>query len=64
MYLIHIDPLEHHQEIKIGIRLTFTHMIKPLPEEIPQISKQHVTYAGNMFIVSPYPTKDIKTTFK
>ncbi|KAL9542653.1 hypothetical protein MBANPS3_008509 [Mucor bainieri] len=57
------EPLEYNSQVKLGVKLTYTHQIRPLPAKIPQVSKQHVTYSNNIFMLSPYPTSDIKTTF-
>ncbi|KAI8645820.1 Ribophorin I-domain-containing protein [Parasitella parasitica] len=64
VYKIHLlEPIDHNGQVKLGIKLTYTHQIRPLPAQIPQISKQHVTYSNNIFMLSPYHTTDIKTTF-
>jgi len=57
------EPLEYNNQVKLGVKLTYTHQIYPLPARIPQVSKQHVIYANNIFMLSPYHTSDIKTTF-
>ncbi|GAN01038.1 dolichyl-diphosphooligosaccharide--protein glycosyltransferase subunit 1 [Mucor ambiguus] len=57
------EPLEYNSQVKLGIKLTYTHQIRPLPAKIPQVSKQHVTYSSSIFMPSPYHTSDIKTTF-
>lgn len=57
------EPLEYNSQVKLGVKLTYTHQTRPLPARIPQVSKQHVIYASNVFMLSPYHTSDIKTTF-
>lgn len=64
VYKIYLkEPLEYNNQVKLGVKLTYTHQIRPFPVQIPQISKQHVTYSSNIFLLSPYHTTDIKTTF-
>ncbi|KAL9559332.1 hypothetical protein PS6_000799 [Mucor atramentarius] len=64
VYKIYLqEPLEHNNQVKLGVKLTYTHQIRPLPARIPQVSKQHVIFSSNIFMLSPYHTSDIKTTF-
>jgi oligosaccharyltransferase complex subunit alpha (ribophorin I) len=64
VYKIHLkEKVEPDQDVKIGVQLVYTHLVRPLPEKIPQISKQHVSFANNIYLFSAYSTDEMKTTF-
>lgn len=63
LYKITFDePLEADQDIRITIKISYTHTLKPLPAKIPQVARQLLTYKGNVFLFSPYVTDEVKTT--
>ncbi|KAI8979782.1 Ribophorin I [Mycotypha africana] len=65
VFAVQLDkPVNSAEQLKIGINLSYVHFIGPFPAKIPQLSKQHVTFIGTIFLVSPYETSEIKSTFK
>lgn len=56
------EPLQADQDIRITIKVSYTHSLKPLPAKIPQVARQLLMYKGNVFFFSPYETDEIKTT--
>jgi oligosaccharyltransferase complex subunit alpha (ribophorin I) len=58
------QPLKQEQEMKLGIRYSYAHLVEPLPKKIPQVARQHVKFKANMYLLSPYSTSYIKTTLR
>lgn len=64
VYKIHLNQtILPDQDVKIGVQIIYTHLVRPLPAKIPQISKQHVSFANNIYLFSAYSTIDMKTTY-
>ncbi|KAF7724821.1 dolichyl-diphosphooligosaccharide--protein glycosyltransferase subunit 1 [Apophysomyces ossiformis] len=62
-YKVKLDkPLQPNEDIRFGIKLSYTHLLKPLPAKIPQVARQHLFFAGNVYLFSPYFTEEMKTT--
>ncbi|ORX55746.1 Ribophorin I [Hesseltinella vesiculosa] len=57
-------PLAPKKEIRIGIKIVYTHAVSPLPEKLPQMSRQFVQYEGAIFFFTPYETVEQKTTLQ
>ncbi|CAO3623598.1 unnamed protein product [Cunninghamella blakesleeana] len=63
LYKITFDePLQADQDIRITLKVSYTHSLKPLPAKIPQVARQLLMYKGNVFFFSPYDTDEVKTT--
>ncbi|ORZ20259.1 Ribophorin I [Absidia repens] len=58
------EPLAPNDDIRLGIHISYTHVLKPLPAKIPQVSRQLLYYSGNVYLYSPYPTAEMKTTLQ
>ncbi|KAI8381186.1 Ribophorin I [Radiomyces spectabilis] len=56
------EPVQPNEDIRIGIKVAYTHVVAPLPKKMPQVAKQHLTYVNNMYLYSPYATEETKTT--
>ncbi|KAI9258646.1 Ribophorin I [Helicostylum pulchrum] len=64
IFKIHLnDSILPDQDVKIGISLIYTHLVRPFPEKIPQVSKQHVSFKSNIYLLSAYPSDNMKSTF-
>ncbi|KAI9319084.1 Ribophorin I [Dichotomocladium elegans] len=55
-------PLKPNEEIRFGVKIASTHALEPLPAKIPQVARQFVVYADNVYVHSPYPIEELKTT--
>ncbi|KAI7904226.1 Ribophorin I [Cokeromyces recurvatus] len=65
VYKIHLDkPVQPQQDVLIGIKIAYTHLIKPMPAKLPQVARQHTSFAFNTYLISPYTTKETKTTLQ
>ncbi|KAI9267318.1 Ribophorin I [Sporodiniella umbellata] len=66
LYVYKIDLSEHpvqtDEDILLGIKITYFHSIKPLPKKLPQLARQHTTFNFNSYVLTPYPSKEMKTT--
>ncbi|KAG1456506.1 hypothetical protein G6F56_006815 [Rhizopus delemar] len=66
IYVYKIDLKEHavqpNEEILLGVKIAYINSIKPLPKKLPQLARQHTTLNFNSYFLSPYLTKEIKTT--
>ncbi|KAI9470537.1 MAG: Ribophorin I [Benjaminiella poitrasii] len=63
VYKISLDtPVAPQQDVLIGIKMAYTHTIRPMPSKLPQVARQHTAYAFNTYLLSPYSTKEAKTT--
>lgn len=66
VYVYKIDLKEHsvqpNEDVLLGIKVAYTHVIKPMPAKLPQLARQHTMIAFNSYFLSPYFTKEIKTT--
>ncbi|KAE8612267.1 hypothetical protein XENTR_v10012786 [Xenopus tropicalis] len=49
---------------KVTVETVFTHVLQPYPTQITQAEKQFVTFEGNHYFFSPYPTKSQTTRVK
>lgn len=56
------EPIQPEEEVRFGIKISYTHMLQPLPAEIPQVARQFVVYTGNVYVYSLYPSDEMKTT--
>ncbi|KAL0073030.1 Ribophorin I [Phycomyces blakesleeanus] len=65
LYKVTFDsPLQPDEEIRFGVKVAYTNVIEPLPKKLPQISRQHLIFNGNVYLFSPYNTEEIKTTLQ
>lgn len=65
LYKITFDePIQPDTDVRFGVRLTYTHVLTPLPAKIPQVARQFVVYNDNIYMYSPYFTDEIKTTLQ
>ncbi|KAI8647550.1 Ribophorin I [Parasitella parasitica] len=58
------EPVKPEEDVLIGLKIAYIHNIKPMPAKLPQISRQHTVYAFNSYFLSPYHTKETKTTLQ
>jgi oligosaccharyltransferase complex subunit alpha (ribophorin I) len=58
------EPVQPQQDILLGIKVAYTHTVKPMPTKLPQVARQHTVYAFNSYFLSPYFTKEVKTTLQ
>lgn len=56
------EPVQPEEDVLLGIKLAYTHTIKPMPAKLPQVARQHTIYAFNSYFLSPYQTVEVKTT--
>ncbi|KAI8971840.1 Ribophorin I [Mycotypha africana] len=56
------EPVQPGDDILLGIKSVYTHLINPVPATLPQIARQHTLYGFNSYFFSPYHTKEQKTT--
>jgi oligosaccharyltransferase complex subunit alpha (ribophorin I) len=49
--------------IQLKITLAYVHLLSPLPKQIKKSGKQYVTYTGNLYFFSPYPTSKLGVKF-
>ncbi|KAI8335166.1 Ribophorin I [Chlamydoabsidia padenii] len=65
LYKVIFDtPLQPNDDIRLGIHVSYTHVLKPLPAKIPQVARQLVNYHGNVYLYSPYTSDEMKTTLQ
>jgi oligosaccharyltransferase complex subunit alpha (ribophorin I) len=65
LYKVVLDePLAPNDDIRLGIHISYTHVLAPLPAKIPQVARQLVNYKGNVYLYSPYATEEVKTTLQ
>ncbi|KAI8097180.1 Ribophorin I [Halteromyces radiatus] len=65
LYKVILDqPLQPQEDIRLGIHISYTHVLKPLPAKIPQVARQLLLYRGNVYLYSPYASKEMKTTLQ
>ncbi|KAI7864621.1 Ribophorin I [Spinellus fusiger] len=57
-------PLGKGEEVRLGIKLSYTSMVTPFPAKLPQVARQHLSYKSNVYVHSPYPTQEMKTTLQ
>lgn len=57
-------PIQPQEDILLGIKIAYTHTIKPMPSKLPQVSRQHTVFAFNSYFLSPYQTIETKTTLQ
>ncbi|CEI95759.1 hypothetical protein RMCBS344292_09937 [Rhizopus microsporus] len=66
VYVYKIDLKEHsvqpNEDVLLGIKIAYIHVVKPMPAKLPQLARQHTMIAFNSYFLSPYFTKEIKTT--
>lgn len=48
-------------QLKTKVEMTFSHVLKPFPTQITQAERQLVTFQGNHYLFSPYPTRSQTT---
>ncbi|OBZ87528.1 Dolichyl-diphosphooligosaccharide--protein glycosyltransferase subunit 1A, partial [Choanephora cucurbitarum] len=58
------EAIQPQQDLLLGIKVTYTHIVKPMPAKLPQVAKQHTVYAFNSYFLSPYLSKEVKTTLQ
>ncbi|KAG2210082.1 hypothetical protein INT46_001912 [Mucor plumbeus] len=58
------EPVKPQDDILIGLKIAYIHNIKPMPTKLPQVARQHTVYAFNSYFLSPYYTKETKTTLQ
>lgn len=58
------EPVQPQEDILIGLKIAYTHTIKPMPTKLPQVARQHTIYAFNSYLLSPYQTIETKTTLQ
>lgn len=58
------EPVKPQDDILIGLKIAYIHNIKPMPTKLPQVARQHTVYAFNSYLLSPYYTKETKTTLQ
>lgn len=58
------EPLQPESDILLGIKIAYTHTIKPMPSKLPQVARQHTIFAFNSYFLSPYQTSEVKTTLQ
>lgn len=59
-----LEPVQPQKDILIGLKVAYTHTIKPMPIKLPQVSRQHTVFAFNSYFLSPYQTIETKTTLQ
>ncbi|KAI9243585.1 Ribophorin I [Helicostylum pulchrum] len=59
-----LEPVQPQQDVLIGLKVAYTHTIKPMPIKLPQVSRQHTVFAFNSYFLSPYQTVETKTTLQ
>lgn len=63
VYKVSLDkPVQPNEDVLLGIKVVYTHTIKALPKQLPQVARQHTVYGFNSFLLSPYFTDEVKTT--
>ncbi|KAG0163336.1 dolichyl-diphosphooligosaccharide--protein glycosyltransferase subunit 1 [Apophysomyces sp. BC1034] len=55
-------PLQPNEDIRFGVKVSYTHTLKPLPAKIPQVARQHLLFISNVYLFSAYHTEEMKTT--
>ncbi|KAL0145580.1 Ribophorin I [Mucor lusitanicus] len=58
------EPVQPQEDILIGLKIAYIHNVKPMPTKLPQVARQHTVYAFNSYLLSPYFTKETKTTLQ
>lgn len=58
------EPLQPETDVLLGIKIAYTHTIKPMPSKLPQVARQHTIFAFNSYFLSPYQTNEVKTTLQ
>ncbi|ORY93294.1 Ribophorin I, partial [Syncephalastrum racemosum] len=58
------EPVQPNQEIRFGIKVSYTHVLEPFPAKAPQVSRQFLRYHGNVYHFSPYFSQEMKTTLQ
>ncbi|KAI8073451.1 Ribophorin I [Gilbertella persicaria] len=58
------EAVKPQEDVLLGIKVAYTHVIKPMPTKLPQVARQHTIYAYNSYFLSPYVTKEVKTTLQ
>uniref|UniRef100_A0A146MJ43 Dolichyl-diphosphooligosaccharide--protein glycosyltransferase subunit 1 n=1 Tax=Fundulus heteroclitus TaxID=8078 RepID=A0A146MJ43_FUNHE len=48
-------------QLKVKAEMTFSHVLKPFPNQITQAERQLVIFQGNHYLYSPYPTRSQTT---
>lgn len=58
------EPVQPQQDVLLGLKIAYTHTIKPMPTKLPQVARQHTIFAFNSYLLSPYQTIETKTTLQ
>ncbi|XP_012717643.2 dolichyl-diphosphooligosaccharide--protein glycosyltransferase subunit 1 [Fundulus heteroclitus] len=48
-------------QLKVKAEMTFSHVLRPFPNQITQAERQLVIFQGNHYLYSPYPTRSQTT---
>jgi oligosaccharyltransferase complex subunit alpha (ribophorin I) len=56
--------VQPNEDILLGVKIAYINVIKPLPATLPQLARQHTTLTFNAYFLSPYFSKEVKTTLK
>ncbi|KAI8993300.1 Ribophorin I [Pilobolus umbonatus] len=63
VYRVLMDkPIQPAEDTVFIVHVAYSHSIKALPAKLPQIARQFSVYATNSYFISPYFTKEVKTT--
>lgn len=58
------SPLQPQANLKVTLKLVFTHPVQPVPEHVSMYDGIFVRYNSNAVFYSPYKTKQSKTTIE
>ncbi|XP_075143305.1 dolichyl-diphosphooligosaccharide--protein glycosyltransferase subunit 1 isoform X2 [Leptodactylus fuscus] len=65
LFLVQLpSSLSPGAKTKVFIETVYTHVLQPYPTQITQAEKQFVTFEGNHYFYSPYPTTSQTTRVK